>query len=67
MTGGLVVMSEPIMRRVAGDGVQIQLAEWEGDGKDVLCIHGITANCRCWDVIAAAASPQCHVRGCGRN
>ena len=51
-------MSEPIMKRVTGDGVQIQLAEWEGEGKDVLCIHGITANCRCWDVIAAAASPE---------
>lgn len=50
-------MTEPIMRRVPGDGVQIQLAEWEGEGKDVLCIHGITANCRCWDVIAEAASP----------
>lgn len=50
-------MTEPIMKRVTGDGVEIQLAEWEGQGKTVLCVHGITANCRCWDVIAEAASP----------
>jgi pimeloyl-ACP methyl ester carboxylesterase len=49
-------MPEPAMKRVKGDGVNIQLAVWEGDGKNVLCIHGLTANCRCWDVIAQALS-----------
>jgi len=47
-------MSEPNMIKVGGDGVNIQLAEWDGKGKSVLCIHGITANCRCWDVLAKA-------------
>ena len=51
-------MAEPIMKKVKGDGVRIQLATWEGHGKPVLCIHGITANCRCWDVVAGALSPQ---------
>jgi len=51
-------MVEPIMKRVKGDGVEIQLAEWEGEGKTILCVHGLTANCRCWDVLAAAISPQ---------
>jgi pimeloyl-ACP methyl ester carboxylesterase len=50
-------MAEPIMKKVRGDGVMIQVAVWEGKGKDILCIHGITANCRCWDVMAAALSP----------
>jgi len=50
-------MTAPIMKRVTGDGVEIQLAEWKGQGKTVLCVHGITANCRCWDVIAEAVSP----------
>ncbi|MCK4793448.1 MAG: alpha/beta hydrolase [Desulfobacteraceae bacterium] len=45
------------MKKANGDGVQIQLAEWEGRGKTILCIHGITANCRCWDVMAEALSP----------
>jgi len=50
-------MAEPIMKRVSGDGLDIQLAEWEGEGKPILCVHGITANCRCWDVMAEALSP----------
>ncbi|MDZ7696114.1 MAG: alpha/beta hydrolase [Deltaproteobacteria bacterium] len=50
-------MTEPTMKKVSGDGVHIQLAEWEGEGKPILCVHGITANCRCWDVMADALSP----------
>ncbi|MBW2259994.1 MAG: alpha/beta hydrolase [Deltaproteobacteria bacterium] len=46
------------MKRAMGDGVEIQLAQWEGEKKTILCIHGITANCRCWDVIADALSPS---------
>ena len=49
-------MLEPVMIKVKGEGVDIQLAEWEGKGKSILCIHGITANCRCWDVLAQALS-----------
>ena len=51
-------MSEPIMRKVKGDGVSINVAEWEGQGTPILCIHGITANCRCWDVLASALAPK---------
>jgi pimeloyl-ACP methyl ester carboxylesterase len=50
-------MNTPIMKKGSGHGVDIQLAEWEGNGKTILCVHGITANCRCWDVIAGALSP----------
>ncbi|MBC8178912.1 MAG: alpha/beta hydrolase [Deltaproteobacteria bacterium] len=46
------------MKRAMGDGVEIQIAQWEGEDKAILCIHGITANCRCWDVIADALSPS---------
>lgn len=49
--------TEPIMRRARGEGVELQLAVWEGGGKEVLCVHGLTANCRCWDVIASALAP----------
>jgi len=51
-------MSEPKMIKAKGDGVGIQLAVWEGRGKEVLCVHGITANCRCWDVIASSLAPK---------
>ncbi len=50
-------MDEPILKKVRGDGIDINLAVWEGAGKPVICIHGITANCRCWDVVASALSP----------
>jgi pimeloyl-ACP methyl ester carboxylesterase len=51
-------MNMPIMQRARGDGVQIQIAIWEGGGKHVLCIHGLTANCRCWDLVASALAPE---------
>ncbi|MDB4442824.1 alpha/beta hydrolase, partial [bacterium] len=54
-------MVEPIMKKVKGDGVEINLAVREGAGKPILCIHGITANCRCWDTLGQALAPQYHV------
>jgi pimeloyl-ACP methyl ester carboxylesterase len=51
------IMSHWIMQRAKGDGVEIQLAIREGSGKRVLCVHGLTANCRCWDVIASDLAP----------
>jgi pimeloyl-ACP methyl ester carboxylesterase len=65
-------MHEPVMKKVKGDGVEINLAIWEGSGKSILCIHGITANCRCWDVLAGVLSPRHQViamdlRGRGRS
>ena len=51
-------MAEPIMKRVKGDGIEINLALWQGAGLPILCIHGITANCRCWDTLAETLAPQ---------
>lgn len=51
-------MAAPATRKVNGDGVKIQLAVWEGKGRDILCIHGLTANCRCWDGLAAVLAPR---------
>ena len=65
-------MKEPRMKTVNGDGIQINLAIWEGRGESVLCVHGITANCRCWDVLAGELTPECRVlamdlRGRGKS
>ena len=65
-------MSEPIMRKVKGDGINLGLASWEGKGRQVLCIHGLTANCRSWDVMAATLAPDHSIigidlRGRGRS
>jgi pimeloyl-ACP methyl ester carboxylesterase len=51
-------MPGPTMKKVSGDGIKIQLAVWEGNGKPILCLHGITANCRSWDCIASGLAPH---------
>ena len=51
-------MTEPKMVKANGDGIKIQLAVWEGKGKQILCIHGITANSRFWDCLASALAPH---------
>jgi len=51
-------MPTPIMIKAKGDGIKIQLAVWRGKGKQILCVHGITANCRFWDCLASALSPH---------
>ena len=45
-------MSLPVMKSANGDGIAIRLAKWEGEGKTLLAVHGLTANCRCWDSVA---------------
>lgn len=54
-------MAEPIMKKAKGNEIEINLAVWEGGGKPILCIHGITANCRCWDTLAESLTPEYHV------
>ncbi len=56
LTEGILMM-EPKKVRTRGDGIEIQLAVWEGEGTPVICVHGLTANCRCWDVIARPLAP----------
>ena len=65
-------MTDWVMKRVKGDGIKIQLAIREGNGKNILCVHGLTANCRCWDVMAAGLAPTHSIfamdlRGRGRS
>ncbi|MEW5912175.1 MAG: alpha/beta hydrolase [Thermodesulfobacteriota bacterium] len=50
----------------------IQLASWPGGEPPVLALHGLSANCRCWDTVAAAVSPlrrllAVDLRGRGRS
>ena len=51
-------MTEPIAVKAKGSGIEIQLAVWKGKGKEVLCLHGLTANSRFWDCLASALSPH---------
>ncbi len=54
-------MIEPEMRQFKGDNVKINAALWKGGRKTVFCLHGITANCRCWDRMASSLSPEYQV------
>ena len=51
-------MDNPEMIRARGDGIDIQLALWKGEVRAILCVHGLTANCRCWDTMAAPLAPR---------
>ena len=51
-------MIAPRMIKAKGDGIRIQLAVWEGKGKQILCLHGLTANCRFWDCLASSLAPR---------
>ena len=51
-------MDNPEMIRTRGDGIDIQLALWNGEGRAIICVHGLTANCRCWDTMAASLAPR---------
>ena len=51
-------MPRPMMIKAKGDGIKIQLAVWQGKGKQIICVHGITANSRSWDCLASALSPH---------
>ena len=37
-------MKQPQMIRAKGDGIEVQFAEWPGEGETVFCLHGLTAN-----------------------
>ena len=50
-------MEPTIMKQVQANGLNFQLAIWEGDGLNILGIHGLTANCRSFDTVAEAISP----------
>jgi pimeloyl-ACP methyl ester carboxylesterase len=51
-------MPRPMTIKAKGDGIRIQLAVWKGKGKQILCVHGITANGRFWDCLASALAPH---------
>ena len=51
-------MDSPEMIRTRGNGIDIQLALWSGEGRAIMCVHGLTANCRCWDTMAASLAPR---------
>ena len=57
-------MQDPIMFKAKGNGIDMQLAQWGSDAhKTILCVHGMTANSRCWDRLVPALSGHHRVLG----
>jgi len=46
-------LGEPLACRVRGDGVELQLYEWAGDGRPILLAHATGFHARCWDQVVA--------------
>jgi pimeloyl-ACP methyl ester carboxylesterase len=56
-------MEKPHMFTSKGNNITLQLAQW-GAGEDcILCVHGMTANCRCWDRLIPALSKHHRLLG----
>jgi len=51
-------MKNPEFLIVNSDNVRINVAVWDGKGKNIFCVHGISSNCRVWDNIASNLTPD---------
>ena len=63
---------KPEFQKIKVNKIDIQVAIWKGNGKNVFCVHGISSNCRVWDNIAKNLAPEHTVyaidlRGRGRS
>jgi len=52
---------QPREGKVRVNDIEMHYVEWEGEGSAVLCVHGLTANCREWDRLAEGLSPRYRV------
>jgi pimeloyl-ACP methyl ester carboxylesterase len=46
------------MEKIRCNDLNIQTAQWDGAGKTLLAVHGITANCMSWKTYASALTPE---------
>lgn len=52
---------QPGEGKVRVNDIEMHYVEWAGGGPAVLCVHGLTANCREWDRLAEGLSPRYRV------
>lgn len=45
---------EDLMRdkKVNVNGMELHVVDYDGEGEAIVCVHGLTANSRCWNGIA---------------
>ncbi len=51
-------MVKPKFIKAKGDGLDINLALWDGDKDNLFCIHGISSHCFAWNTVANAITPE---------
>ncbi|MBA7621223.1 Haloalkane dehalogenase [subsurface metagenome] len=49
---------QPSEGKVRVNDINMHYVEWAGEGSAVLCVHGLTANCREWDRLGEGLSPR---------
>lgn len=52
--------AEPRRRKIPGDGIDLQLLDWGGDGPPILFLHGGSAHAHWWDFVAPAFTDRFH-------
>ena len=53
-------LSPPSSRAVQGDGVNINVLDWGGNGPDILFLHGGGQNARTWDLVCVQLRSRLH-------
>jgi len=53
--------SRPSEGQVRVNDINMHYVEWAGEGSAILCVHGLTANCREWDRLGEGLSPRYRV------
>ena len=53
--------AQPQDNRTEIDGLNIHYVEWTGDGPTLVCLHGLTANCRYFDSLGESLVPEYRV------
>jgi pimeloyl-ACP methyl ester carboxylesterase len=51
-------MPAPQPRLVQLPRIRLAIREWEGEGRPVLCLHGLASNARWWDLVADDLAPR---------
>lgn len=50
--------------KVRVNGIDLHVVDYGGKGDVILCVHGLMANCRCWDAAAEELAGEYRVLAC---
>lgn len=50
--------------KVRANGIEFHVVDFGGEGEVIFCVHGLMANCRCWDAVAKELTGEYRVLAC---